>query len=321
MPAFTLANSTNVRNPFLGLLQRAELALVSTLAPQRAVDIAARHFSTPPRFEHTARERELLSTGTRYDVASRRGRIAAWRFGRTDRPAVVLVHGWGGRGAQLGAFVPALLDSGYQVVLFDHIGHGHSEGAHSTLVHFWDGLDAVITELEARGTRIHGFVGHSLGAAAVGAWLNDTQRTMRSVLIAPPISVERYSGYFARRLGIAESVRRQMQEHFERMLGRRWAEFELPGAVARVRAPALVVHDKDDREVSYGSGLSLARTWKDARLVTTTGLGHRRILRDPDVVAATVAFLAARTEERRLAPLAAPAPDAADPLAALREVI
>ena len=33
----------------------------------------------------------------------------------------------------------------------------------------------------------------------------------------------------------------------------------------------------------------------------TEGLGHRRILRDPDVVAAAVAFVAARTAERGIA--------------------
>ena len=294
MPAFTLTNSTNVRNPLLGALQRIELSLVSALAPRRAVDIAARHFSTPPRFEHTARERELLSTGIRYDVQSRRGHLAAWRFGRTDRPAVVLVHGWGGRGAQLGAFVPALLESGYQVVLFDHPGHGHSEGMHATLVHFWDALDAVLADAEARGSRVDGLIAHSLGAAATGAWLNENGRGIRTVLIAPPISVERYSGYFARRLGIAEPVRRQMQEHFERALGRRWSEFELPTAVAKVRAPALVVHDRDDAEVTFGSGLALARAWKGARLVATRGLGHRRILRAPEVVQDAIDFIADR---------------------------
>jgi pimeloyl-ACP methyl ester carboxylesterase len=294
MPAFTLTNSTNVRNPLLGLLQRAELALVAALAPQRAVEIAANHFSTPPRFEHTQRERELLSGGTRYDVQSRRGRIAAWRFGRTDRPAVVLVHGWGGRGAQLGGFVPALLDAGYQAIVFDHVGHGHSEGSNATLVHFWDGLDAVVAEAQSRGSRVEGLIGHSLGAAAIGAWLNATGREIRAVLVAPPISVERYSGYFARRLGIGEPVRRQMQEHFERALGRRWSEFELPGAVAKVRAPALVVHDREDAEVAFASGLALARAWKDARLAATSGLGHRRILRAPEVVQDAIDFIADR---------------------------
>jgi pimeloyl-ACP methyl ester carboxylesterase len=314
MPAFTLTNSTNVRNPMLGLLQRAQLALFSALAPERAVEIAARHFSTPPRFDHTPRERELLSTGTRYDVASPHGRIAAWRFGRVDRPAVVLVHGWGGRGAQLGAFVPALLEAGYAVILFDQVSHGHSEGAHATLVHFWDGLAAVVADAERSGNRIAGVVGHSLGAAAVGAWLNETRREVRAVLLAPPTSVERYSGYFARRLGIAEPVRRAMQERFERALGRRWSEFELPGSVANVRAHALVVHDREDREVAFGAGLALARAWKGARLAATRGLGHRKILRAPEVVQDAVDFLADRVvfapppAKGETQPYAAPAP-------------
>jgi len=53
----------------------------------------------------------------------------------------------------------------------------------------------------------------------------------------------------------------------------------------------------------------------------TDGLGHRRILRDPDVVAAAVAFLAARREEQHLTPPAAADAELSDPLAELREVI
>jgi pimeloyl-ACP methyl ester carboxylesterase len=294
MPAITLTNSTNVRSNILVALQRVELALATTLAPERAVEIAARLFSTPPRFAHTSRELELLATGTRYTVDTNDGALAAWRFGEREREAVLLVHGWGGRGAQLGAFVPALLEAGYQVILFDHVSHGSSEGKRATLVHFWNGLAAVIADAERAGTRIAGMIGHSLGAAAVGAWLNETRRELRAVLVAPPTSVERHSGYFARRAGIPETVRRAMQEHFERTLGRRWADFELPDAVAHVRAPMLVVHDRGDAEVSFGSGLALARAWKGARLRATEGLGHNRILRDPEVVQDAVDFISRR---------------------------
>jgi pimeloyl-ACP methyl ester carboxylesterase len=61
-----------------------------------------------------------------------------------------------------------------------------------------------------------------------------------------------------------------------------------------VRAAALVIHDRGDREVSFGSGLKLARAWKGARLVATDGLGHNRILREPDVVQDSVDFIANR---------------------------
>ena len=41
-----------------------------------------------------------------------------------------------------------------------------------------------------------------------------------------------------------------------------------------------------------------------SQLLQAVGKTDRRILRDPDVVAAAVAFIAARTAERRLTPLA-----------------
>jgi pimeloyl-ACP methyl ester carboxylesterase len=53
----------------------------------------------------------------------------------------------------------------------------------------------------------------------------------------------------------------------------------------------LVVHDRDDREVPIEHGRRLAATWPLAELRETDGLGHRRILRDPNVVATAVAFV------------------------------
>jgi pimeloyl-ACP methyl ester carboxylesterase len=287
-------NSTNVRNAIGFGWNRVVLAVASVLSPERAVDTAARIFTSPPRHAHTARELEFLVTGERFDVAGFDGHLAAWRFGARGRPAVILSHGWGGRGAQLRSFVPALVDSGYQVVLFDHTAHGMSAGSEATLVHFVKGLEAVVEHVEAGGSPVVGLVAHSLGAAAAAAWLNQTRRELRVALIAPPTSLERYSTYFARRLGIAETIRRAMQERFERKLGFRWSEFELPQSVARMRAAALVVHDAQDNEVAFSSGLALARAWHGARLVRTQGLGHRAILRDPGVVQDVADFIADR---------------------------
>ena len=287
-------NSTNVRNAIVLAGYRLKFALAAALAPQKAVEAAARLFATPPRHAHTPPELELLQTATGFVVTSGLTRIAAWRFGRADSPAVILTHGWGGRGAQFRQFVPALVEAGYQVVLFDHEGHGMSEGREASLVHFIRALEAVVASVESAGASVAGLVGHSLGAAATAAFLNASGRELRAVLIAPPTSLERWSSYFARRLGLPESVRLAMQERFERRLGRRWKDFELPQSVSRVRAAALVIHDDADREVSPASGLALARAWRGARLVRTQGLGHRAILRDRGVVQDTLDFLADR---------------------------
>lgn len=294
------SNSTNVRNhsPLAAAAalawHRVSLAVAAALAPEKAVDTAARLFSTPPRYGHSERELEFLSTGTRFEVRLGFVTLAAWRFGRPGDPGVVLSHGWGGRGAQLRSFVAPLVEAGYQVIVFDHAGHGLSTGDEATLVHFIQALEAVIDHVERRGERVVALVGHSLGAAAVASWLNTTGRDLRAVLVAPPTSVERYSGFFARRLGLREPLRRAMQERIERRYGKRWDEFELPQSVAHVRAHVLIIHDTGDTFVSVTSGLALARALHGARFVRTEGLGHRAVLRDPTVVADAVDFIADR---------------------------
>ena len=83
-----------------------------------------------------------------------------------------------------------------------------------------------------------------------------------------------------------------MRKRSERWLGVPWTEVSLTGLAAGQSAPLLVIHDQDDRDVPFQHGAAVAAGWPGARLVETTGLGHRRILRDARVVAQAVSFIA-----------------------------
>lgn len=82
-----------------------------------------------------------------------------------------------------------------------------------------------------------------------------------------------------------------MQWRFEKRYGVDWQEFELPDSVANIKAAALFIHDRDDKETRFEGGKALARTWPDARLYATEGLGHRRILRNAAVVQSAIDFI------------------------------
>jgi pimeloyl-ACP methyl ester carboxylesterase len=268
--------STNVR-----------FAAGALVAPGFASAWAERLFLTPPRaHDGAASAIDLIDARSRF--IEHRGRlIATWRWGSEDAPAVVLAHGWGGHAAQMRAFAFPLLQAGYRVIAFDQPAHGVSEGRLTALPDFADVLSAV--------ARTHGgvraVIGHSLGGMAAALALTRGLRLARVVLISPPSDLVGYSRLFARWHWIPEAVRRSMQAAVEERYGLRWAELDLARLAPRLNAPALVVHDRDDRVVPWSQGAGFALSWPGARLITTHGLGHTRILRDDAVTQAAAVFI------------------------------
>jgi pimeloyl-ACP methyl ester carboxylesterase len=69
-----------------------------------------------------------------------------------------------------------------------------------------------------------------------------------------------------------------------------WDRSSLASVAPRIPVPALVLHDRDDTEIPYSDGVATAAAWRGADLVTTEGLGHFGILRDPAVIERVLRF-------------------------------
>jgi pimeloyl-ACP methyl ester carboxylesterase len=236
--------------------------------------------------------------------------VAITRHGSAG-PVVLLIHGWNGFGAQLAAFVPPLIEAGFQVITFDAPGHGDSSGHESSLVHFADALDAVTNSIAAAGS-IAGVIAHSFGCAGTAFALDRrvTGRTAgaaalsgaRLVFIASPIDIHDFSKSFAAALGLGDRTRDSLDRIIERRLGVPLSELDSLRIAGRVRAPLLIIHDEDDRAVPVSSGHQLAAAWPGSELALTRGLGHNRILRDGPTIARALAFLTGAAPERLATP-------------------
>jgi pimeloyl-ACP methyl ester carboxylesterase len=212
-----------------------------------------------------------------------------------EGPAVFLVHGWAGRRGQLAAFVEPLVARGYRVVTFDAPSHGDSPpGASgpraSSLPEFATALSAVV----ATYGPAHAVIAHSLGASAAATALRDGLRPGRLAMLAPAASMVSYAGRFITGIGAGERIHGRLAAAIERRLGVPLESFDVP-AIGRevLTPPTLVVHDQDDPSIPAAEGAAIAAAWPGARLSVTSGLGHRRILRDPRVVADVVDFVTA----------------------------
>jgi sigma-B regulation protein RsbQ len=124
--------------------------------------------------------------------------------GRSDGPPIVFVHGFG-CDQNMWRFVwPAFADD-YQVILFDHVGHGHSDHSafdparYGTLDGYAEDVLDVLRELDVHDAV---FVGHSVSAmiGALAATV-EPERFSRLVMVGPSpryIDDDGYTGGFSR---------------------------------------------------------------------------------------------------------------------------
>ena len=296
-PVSAPKNSTTVRSDTAVRLARAALQAAYVVSDDLGTSLAERLFTSPRRHRRPERERRVLARGWPFASeitlrsprwhGQRRRRIAAWRWGHG--PAVLLVHGWEGRGSQLGAFVEPLVHAGLSVVAFDAPGHGDSPGRRLYLA---DMADCVADIARAVGP-LHAIVAHSFGAAAaLMAHHRGAVDARRNVMIAPNALIDDAVARFARTVALDDGDRTLLERELARHNGFTVAAAGIDQLVGQRDAALLVVHDRDDREVPFWHGERLAATWHNATLRATSGLGHRQILRDVAVIAEVTAFVA-----------------------------
>lgn len=273
------------RHPAKLALLRAAVGFTERLAPSLTDRLLWRLFLTPPRHPRTAKELEALGRAEAFPIPFAEGHLAAWSLG--SGPAVLLLHGWGGRGGQWLALAQHLAARGFRVVFADAPGHGDTPGKRSSLPAF---AEASLAAGRTLGP-LHAVVGHSLGGAATAFALSRGLRTERTILMAAPAHPHRYFRLMMARLGIPESAWASHEEAFEKHLGLPWSAADVPGHLAAHPRPTLIVQDADDPEVPFSDAEDLAAAGPHVRLLRTEGLGHRRLLKHPSVMDEVASFI------------------------------
>jgi pimeloyl-ACP methyl ester carboxylesterase len=301
-PSSRSKKSTTVRAQIALTMARARVRLAGFVLADGGAASATRLFVSPRRFPRPPRELELLARGERFEIdatfdgpgsEARSARLPAWRWrpeSAADGPArtVLLVHGWEGRGAQLGELVTPLVAAGLTVVAFDAPAHGDAPGRRLYLA---DMASSILSAGRALGP-LHAVVAHSFGAVATSLALARGLAADRVAYIAPASLVEGALRRFADLLQLpGETVATMKRDLFE--LNGFAPEETAPERLARGTAtPLLIVHGEADDEVPLAESRRLAAAWRGADLLALPALGHRRILRDPTALAAVTHFLA-----------------------------
>jgi len=275
------------RKPAIKLL-KVIFTFLRIISPTWTARLGLRLFLTPPKYKTPNRETAVRIKAMASRLSLNGRDIVTYTWG--DGPTILLAHSWGGRGTQMAAFVEPLTQAGYRVVSFDGPAHGGSSGKQTDMMEFAAAIKAVA---DANGP-IHAVIGHSFGAANTLLAMRDLGlATEKVVMIGCFAHGTWVIGTFGALLRMPDQIVEKMRRLLEERYGGRlqWDSLSLVKMAQDVKVPILLVHDTDDREVPYAHALAIHAAAPTSRLKTTKGYGHRRILRDIEVIHEIVAFV------------------------------
>ncbi len=283
-PHHTASHPLTQRDPRLRAAGRV-VGLVEAVSPRAATALADAFFCRTTRRPPRPDEAAFLGRATAETLPILGQRIVTYRWPGTG-PRILLAHGWGSHPGRFAPMAAVLLDAGADLLAFDAPGHGASSGWRATMPEFARTMRVVA---DHHGP-LDAVIGHSLGGAAAIFAADRGMAVHRLVTVATPAAIGGWLDQLRDALALSTRVDRLLRERLMRRLDVTESEIDLPRVAPHLTQPGLVIHDADDPDVPMVEAEQLAGAWPRASLMRTHGLGHRAILRDPDVIRATADF-------------------------------
>lgn len=290
-------------NSVITFLYKKVFKTTEFLFPALAGKWAARLFTTPIRHKRPEREQlamesariEQVKLTPQYSKPRQEPFYQTYAWG--DGPLVLLVHGWAGRGSQMGTLAPSFVEAGYKVITFDAFAHGESPGKTSNLVEF----KQIIQHIYKNHGAFHAIVGHSLGGIAAGLAIAEGVEAGKLVTMGSPTTMDFITKSFCLNLGANKKTAKYILDNVKNLTQKEADYFSLASIGKQLNIYGLIIHDEDDKESDYSQALLLDKSWKNSRLFSTKKLGHRRILRDEKVQKTILDFIESTPDVQRVA--------------------
>ena len=285
MPKKTPNHKQSLKIPKLILLFSK---IIASISPKLSVLFSAKLFTTPIKHRTPKRELEMEKKSIQklIEIPAINKKVMIYKYGESDKK-ILLSHGWSGRGTHLFKIADELLKAGFSTVSFDAPAHGKSPGKTTIMSEFVE----TILEIERQFGPFEAAVGHSLGGMSL---LNATKKGFainHLAIIGSGDVIQDILDDFIAKLELKPSTSSQLRLHFEKKYKVKMDDYSGYKSAIEITIPVLVIHDKNDTEVSVEAAIHIHKHLKNGELFLTEGLGHRKILGNSEVIEKVVRFI------------------------------
>lgn len=262
--------------------------LLQAISPKLATLFSAKLFTSP--IKHKIPKRELCmeqnSIQQKLWIPKINKEINMYHYGESENK-ILLVHGWSGRGTQLFKIAEELIKNGFSTVSFDAPAHGKS-GSKTTLM---PEFIASIIEIEKQFGPFEFAIGHSLGGMSILNAVKEGLKIKKVVNIGSGDIIQDILDDFVSKMELKPETASLMKTHFENKFGVEMESYSASFTAKSVEIPVLVVHDKNDDEISVHAAHNIHQNLKKGEILITEKLGHRKILGDKKVIETILNFI------------------------------
>ncbi len=202
-------------------------------------------------------------------------------------PTVLLVHGGEGSAYSYHVLSEQLLQAGFRDIVFDFPAHGQSSGKKTNL----DELQRLITQLSNQEQDLHAIIGHSFGAFATAYAIKLKLNVKHFISISSPVDMDFIVDTLCETIGASVKTKKRLIAKIEAILKAPYEFASVHKNKVLNRVKGMIIHDQKDKVVPFTHAKELSTIWPNAEFITTTGLGHSRILKDQAVIDRIINYL------------------------------
>lgn len=267
---------------------------VGPVFPKWTGQLAYKIFGTPRWRAQHKRPDALILAARVVDFPFQNEIIKCYEWGDVSASkTVLLAHGWESRGTALRMYVPDLIERGYKIIAFDALAHGDSTGKRNNLL-----INAqTVAALSKHYNGFYAAIAHSFGCTSIlyaMEFLDKTMTINRLVFLAVPPRLLRIVENVFQMMALPDATQKAFIKIIDTRSGHPIEETDVAKASETTKnnvGKLLLIHDEYDEVTNFEAAKRVEATWKNALLLITSGYGHFRIAKNPDVIKRIIEFI------------------------------
>lgn len=268
-------------------LLRSKNKILGRLMPRKTAQQSVKLFLSPRTFPIKDWEYQAECEAKRVCFGPVHGhQLSALKWDGTGQ-RILLMHGWESRATQMSVIAESLSRQGYEVIAIDAPMHGNSGGSAANPVAFADAICAASEEFGPFSAA----VGHSMGCVGLAIACDFGVEIPCYALIASPANMQETLQAFADFTCLPKQPAELFIRGVGEQVGRAAVELDVGDLLSQHQPNVLLLHSEDDLEVPFNAAETIQRKLPGTDIFRASGVGHRRIIRAPEVISVVSHFL------------------------------